>query len=217
MEVEYVVGSNYSTQILWIKHTILDLSLTYNCVLIKYDNTSVTYLIKNLNQHSWTKHINIKHHFIMDLVHKGEICLEFVSIDIFTKSIPHDILNLLRIWIFGIKFHVIFQKFGSSRQASGWPYKKCTSALCRFATSKSSANLSRWVCWCDVHSPSVALQLLKVAPVLMDACSGQTASVSTIFKVETCSFFATLPNSSFSSKSIPKLSQPTPSIDKLSP
>ena len=54
------------------------------------DNTSAINVSKNLIQHSRTKHIDIKHHFIHDHVLKGDIELEFVSTleqlaDILTK------------------------------------------------------------------------------------------------------------------------------------
>ena len=56
------------------------------------DNTSAINILKNLIQHSRTKHIDIKHHFIRDHVLKGDIELEFVSTskqlaDILTKPL----------------------------------------------------------------------------------------------------------------------------------
>ena len=43
------------------------------------DNTSAINISKNPIQHSRTKHIDIKHHFICDHVLKGDIELKFVS------------------------------------------------------------------------------------------------------------------------------------------
>ena len=59
---------------------------------IKYDNTSAISISKNLMQHSRTKHIEIRHHFLRDHVQKGDITLEFVSTkdqlaDIFIKPL----------------------------------------------------------------------------------------------------------------------------------
>ena len=56
------------------------------------DSTSAISLSKNPIQHSRTKHIEIRYHFIRDHVQKGDIELEFVSInlqwaDIFTKPL----------------------------------------------------------------------------------------------------------------------------------
>ena len=43
------------------------------------DNTSAINLTKNPIQHSRTKHIKIRHHFIRDHVKKGDIVLEYVD------------------------------------------------------------------------------------------------------------------------------------------
>ena len=44
------------------------------------DNTSAISLTKNLIQHSKTKHIEIKHHFLRDEVGKNKIILKFIDI-----------------------------------------------------------------------------------------------------------------------------------------
>ena len=64
-------------------------------VPIFYDNTSVINITKNPIQHSRTKHIEIRHHFIRDHALKGDICIEHVDTlnqlaDIFTKSLNED-------------------------------------------------------------------------------------------------------------------------------
>lgn len=58
---------------------IIDLNMIL-CQLF-CDNTSVINISKNPIQHSRTKHIDLKHHFIWELVEEKEIELEFVSTD----------------------------------------------------------------------------------------------------------------------------------------
>jgi len=70
-------------------------------ILIKNDNTSGINLSKNPIQHSRTKHIEIRHHFLRDHVLKGDRLLEFVDTknqlaDIFTKPLPKDIFFSIR-------------------------------------------------------------------------------------------------------------------------
>ena len=48
-------------------------------ILIKCNNTSVINLSKNLIQHSRTKHIDIRYHFLCDRVQFGDISLEFID------------------------------------------------------------------------------------------------------------------------------------------
>ena len=59
------------------------------------DNTSAIALSRNPIQHSRTKHIEIKHHFIRDHAHKGDIELNFINsenqlADIFTKPLHEE-------------------------------------------------------------------------------------------------------------------------------
>jgi hypothetical protein len=50
-------------------------------VIINYDNTSAINISKDPVQHSPTKHIDIRHHFLHDLVEFEVISLSFISTD----------------------------------------------------------------------------------------------------------------------------------------
>ena len=63
---------------LWIKHQLQDYHVNLGCVPIMCDNTSAISLTKNSIQHSKTKHIEIRHHFLRD-VGKNEIALNFID------------------------------------------------------------------------------------------------------------------------------------------
>ena len=94
-EAEYVAAGNCVAQILWIRQQLRDFGLDYKEVPIKCDNTSAINLTKNPIQHSRTKHIDIKHHFIRDHALKGDINLEFVCTkeqlaDILTKPLDRE-------------------------------------------------------------------------------------------------------------------------------
>jgi hypothetical protein len=65
------------------------------------DNESAIKIANNLVQHSRTKHIDIRHHFLRDHVAKNDISLEGVRsedqlVDIFTKSLDEDTFYRLR-------------------------------------------------------------------------------------------------------------------------
>ena len=94
-EAEYIVAGLCCAQILWMKQTLSDFDLSFEHVPIKCDSTTVINISKNPVQHSRTKHIEIKHHFLRDYAQKGEITLEFVSTkdqlaDIFTKPLSEE-------------------------------------------------------------------------------------------------------------------------------
>jgi len=63
------------------------------------DNTSAINLTKNLVQHSRTKHIEIRQHFIRDHVNNSDYEIQFVAYekqlaDLFTKSLVNTQFRL---------------------------------------------------------------------------------------------------------------------------
>ena len=94
-EAEYVAAASCCAQALWMRQTLQDYGLTFTCLPIMCDNTSAICLTKNPVQHSRTKHIEIRHHFIRDHVQKGDVVLEYIATekqlaDIFTKPLMED-------------------------------------------------------------------------------------------------------------------------------
>ena len=87
-----------------MKQTLTDFGLKYDHIPIRCDNTSAINLTKNPIEHSRTKHIEIRHHFIRDHVQKEDILLEFVDThnqlaDIFTKPLLSESFDKIRIEI----------------------------------------------------------------------------------------------------------------------
>ena len=80
---------------------MIDYGIKLNHIPIKCDNISAINLSKNPIQHSRTKHIDIRHHFLRDHVQNGDISLEFVNTnnqlaDIFTKPLNEERLNFIK-------------------------------------------------------------------------------------------------------------------------
>ena len=78
-----------------MKNTLKDYGIDLKNISIKCDNTSAICLAKNPIQHSRTKHIDIRHHFIWDLVNNHDVILEFIDTkhqlaDIFTKPLNEE-------------------------------------------------------------------------------------------------------------------------------
>ena len=64
-------------------------------------NASAICLTKNPIQHSRTKHIDVRHHFIRDHVLNNDVVLEFIDTkhqlaDIFTKALNEDQFEFIR-------------------------------------------------------------------------------------------------------------------------
>ena len=71
----------------------MDYGLSFSKIPIYCDNQSAIAMTGNLVQHSLTKHISIRYHFIREHVMEGTIELHFVPTDqqladIFTKPLP---------------------------------------------------------------------------------------------------------------------------------
>jgi hypothetical protein len=92
-EAEYVAAASCCSQVLWMKTQLGDYGYTMRRIPIYCDSTSAIQITANPVQHSRTKHIDIRYHFIKDHVEKGNIELHFVEstlqlADLFTK--PFD-------------------------------------------------------------------------------------------------------------------------------
>jgi hypothetical protein len=78
-----------------MKQTLLDYGVVLEKVSLLCDNESAVKIANNLVQHSRTKHIDIRHHFLRDHVAKNDISLEGVKsenqlADIFTKPLDES-------------------------------------------------------------------------------------------------------------------------------
>jgi hypothetical protein len=69
VEQEYIAATSCCTQVLWIKTNLKDIQVPCDQpISIMCDNTSAINLSKNPIQHSKTKHIPIKYHFLREHV-----------------------------------------------------------------------------------------------------------------------------------------------------
>ncbi|GKD25791.1 retrovirus-related pol polyprotein from transposon TNT 1-94, partial [Tanacetum coccineum] len=101
-EAEYVSAGKACQQALWMKQALIDYGVRLDDIPIMCDNKGAIDLSKNPVQHSRTKHIEIRHHFLRDNVQKGNISIEKVSsedniADILTKPLKHEPFNYLRL------------------------------------------------------------------------------------------------------------------------
>ncbi|GMP75039.1 hypothetical protein CsSME_00032259 [Camellia sinensis var. sinensis] len=99
VEAEYIAAGSCCAQMLWMKQMLHDYGIEQNTLTLFCDNTSAINISKNHVQHSRTKHIDIRHHFIRELVEEGLVVLEHIptehqKADIFTK--PLDLLRGFR-------------------------------------------------------------------------------------------------------------------------
>nr|GEX83055.1 retrotransposon protein, putative, unclassified [Tanacetum cinerariifolium] len=94
-KAEYISMSGCCAQILWMRSQLTDYGFDFNKIPLYCDNRSAIALCCNIVQHSRSKHIDIRHHFIREQVKRGVVELYFVTTDyqladIFTKALPRQ-------------------------------------------------------------------------------------------------------------------------------
>nr|GEV74290.1 reverse transcriptase domain-containing protein [Tanacetum cinerariifolium] len=127
-EAEYIAMSGFCAQILWMRSQLMDYGFAFNNIPMYCDNRSAIALCCNNVQHSRSKHINIRHHFIREQVENRVVELYFVTTDyqladIFTKALPRE------------RFEFLLSRLGVKREGQrhmgrlGKGHRYCSSKL----------------------------------------------------------------------------------------
>ena len=94
-EIEYIAAGSCFSQLLWMKKVLTDYGISQDTMVVYCDNSSAIDISKNPVQYSKTKHIEIRYHFIRDLIERKIVCLEYIptesqNADIFTKPLDRS-------------------------------------------------------------------------------------------------------------------------------
>ena len=105
-EAEYIALSLAAQEVVWLKSFVKDLGYNQENYVLYEDNQCAIALTKNPENHARTKHIDIRYHFVRDLVQKKEIEVDYcpttdMLADIMTKGLSRprfqDLCNKLGI------------------------------------------------------------------------------------------------------------------------
>jgi hypothetical protein len=101
VEVEYIATGHCCAQLLWMRQTLGDYGYKLSKVPLLCDNESAIRMADNPVEHSRTKHIAIRYHFLRDHQQRGGIEIDYVSTkeqlaDIFTKPLDEKKITKLR-------------------------------------------------------------------------------------------------------------------------
>nr|GEV42662.1 copia protein [Tanacetum cinerariifolium] len=95
VEIEYVFLAACCTQVLWMRTQLTDYGFHFNKIPMYCDSNAAMTISCNPVQHSRTKHIDVRYHFIKQKVEKGIVELFFVRTEyqlanMFTKALPEE-------------------------------------------------------------------------------------------------------------------------------
>nr|GEU64452.1 retrovirus-related Pol polyprotein from transposon TNT 1-94 [Tanacetum cinerariifolium] len=95
LKAEYVALSASCAQVMWTMTQLQDYGLNYNKIPLYCDSQSAIAISCNPVQHSRTKHIHTRYHFIKEHVENGIVELyivrtEYQLADMFNKALPED-------------------------------------------------------------------------------------------------------------------------------
>nr|GFC91696.1 retrovirus-related Pol polyprotein from transposon TNT 1-94 [Tanacetum cinerariifolium] len=99
MKVEYIALSGCYAQILWMRSQLSDYGLGFNNIPMYCDKSAIALCCNNI-QHSRSKRIDIRYHFIKEQVENGVIEIYFVNTeyqlaDLFTKALGRERIEFL--------------------------------------------------------------------------------------------------------------------------
>nr|GEW58630.1 retrovirus-related Pol polyprotein from transposon TNT 1-94 [Tanacetum cinerariifolium] len=102
---EYVAVSSCCAQVLWMRTQLTGYGFFYDKVPIYCDSKSAIAISFNPVQHTQTKHIDVRYHFIKDHVEKGTIELYFVGTE-------YQLADLFMKYLLEARFKFLVEKLG---------------------------------------------------------------------------------------------------------
>ena len=100
-EVEYIALTEAAKEAIWLKGLLIELKVLEHEVVIYSDSQSAIHLCKNPVFHERSKHIQVKYHFIRDMISQQmfkleKIPTEFNPSDMGTKILPMSKFNMCK-------------------------------------------------------------------------------------------------------------------------
>ena len=89
IEAEYIAVAHAYKEAIWLKRLLKEFKMKQYMIKMNYDSQSALHLTKNSVFHSRMKYINIRYHFIRDVVDDGLISPSNIHID----ANPADVLT----------------------------------------------------------------------------------------------------------------------------
>jgi hypothetical protein len=101
-EAEYVAMCNATKEAIWLRSLLDEIGYKQEkSTLIAADNQGAIVLSEDQSNHTRTKHIDLRYHFVRERTLNGEVHFRYVKscdnvADVFTKALPYSAFSLLR-------------------------------------------------------------------------------------------------------------------------
>ncbi len=113
-EIEYMILFEAAKEAIWIRRFLNELNFRNDqLVLIFADNKNAIDLIINSLYHKWTKHIEMRWHWIREMMNRKKITLRYLLI---SEMIADDLIKSLSV--------LVFNKFRIMLNLSSWLIEK---------------------------------------------------------------------------------------------
>jgi hypothetical protein len=95
-EAEYMAVTHATKEAVWLSRLLHEIDgKDHTPMLLNVDNQSCIALAKNPVHHARTKHIDVQHHFIREMVETGAVRVEYcptkeMTADVLTKPVPKE-------------------------------------------------------------------------------------------------------------------------------
>ena len=116
-EVEYITSCSASSEVVRLQKLLarlFDLELEATCIWS--DNQSCVKLLENPVFHDKSKHIEIRYHYIRDMVQRGAVKLQYIATDEKIDDMLTKPLSKVKFVYFGDKLGVVQNDVPSKRE-----------------------------------------------------------------------------------------------------
>ncbi|KAH9733955.1 Integrase catalytic domain-containing protein [Citrus sinensis] len=96
-KAEYMAATEAVKEVIWLKGLLGDLGVIQENIAVFCDNQSAIFLANNQTYHARTKHIDVKYHYVREIIESGVVLLRKID----TKDNPSDMLTKV---VSGVKF-----------------------------------------------------------------------------------------------------------------
>ena len=91
-EAEYIARTHGTKEAIWLRQMLKELNFSCDSIQISVDNQSAIKLANNSEFHERSKHIDVRFHFVRDVINRKELEVSYVQsqfqlADIFTKPL----------------------------------------------------------------------------------------------------------------------------------